>query len=1087
MSYFNYSKNLRDDINSRKEFALYNMNGIESKENDNLDNIIKSEKKLILNSYQSFIKEYINPNTKYNRLLLIHSVGTGKTISALSAAKEFMKTNNSSSVIIIGFTKHIFKNELLNHPDFGFINNDELDEFKKAAILANSGNADNLKYYNDLKMKYNRRLSNKDMGGYFKFYGYKELMNKLLDTTKLNKENKSITNMNNDEIKKNINNGMITINKDFLKIFKKSLIICDEIHNVYNSYNQNNWGLAIELILDYYSHDNLIRAIFLSATPLNNNPREIISVINLLSNLKDKIKNNVLFDSQNNLLNNASEIINNKINGKISYLLDSNPQLYPSKSFLGTSIKNINFLKFIRCPMSKLHLNTYKYLSDTQNIEDLQQSIEFNSNSSELDESYAIVKDMQKYPVNLALDNRYLNDFVLPNPEDPNLGLYLANDIKNKLKNADKSWKEKHEIEILEDNLHRYIITGNILLQKNISKYSTKYYKLLLDLKDIILNKHGKIFIYHHFVSNSGILFIQELLKINGYLDEFSAPISSSICNVCMKTLAEHGKVKHDFIPIRFILITGEFSKASVYKSLDKYNAISNNDGSEIRILLGSKAIKESYDLKAIQHILLMHSPDNISELIQIIGRAVRKNSHINLPIEQRHTNISIYVSSISDGKIYTFEETRYKKKMITHNEIHQIENILFQNSIDYYINYNINNTGVNQLIGAPFQMTKNLNINKINLNTFNTYYIEDEINNIRYIIKRLFISVSNVYTYNDLYDHVKNPPFNTEYNTKLISENSFIVALYGLVYDKDNIYTDNSNNINNYNLVNKLFDPVDKIIIDLDLNKKIIVNINKYFILTDFDMNTNISIDSSFRKKISIPSKTIDLDVYINKFKDQLYDYNYIYNQFIKINNFESSITDYSFEFHLELIRNIISEFYNNSKIVDKEFKLKLIDFYKSKHFLIFAHDNLNNSIKKLYKNNYIYPIGHLFHNIPEIYNPTNKSWDVEKNAIIRNNSEYTENNIIGRDTKENNSLIIKFKLKYKSNTNNTTDKRKIIEGISCTSLDKVDLVKIMKDLNIKLPDKKSKINYCNLIRNKLIELQKNSKKIKYFYYFYE
>lgn len=1085
MSYFNYSKKLRDDINIRKEFAIYNIDHNKSKNPTELDNIIKSEKKLILNSYQSFIKEYINPNTKYDRLLLIHSVGTGKTISALSAATSFIKINPTSSVIIIGFTKHIFKNELLNHPDFGFISKNELDEFKKAAILSNSGNISDVKYYTDLKMKYNRRLSNRDNGGNFKFYGYKELMNKLLDTTKLNKENKSITNMNNDDIKKNINNGLIMINKDFLKIFKNSLIICDEIHNVYNSFTQNNWGLAIELILDYYSHEKLIRAIFLSATPLNNNPKEIVSIINLLSNIKDKIKVNMLFDSHNNLLNNIVDIINNKINGKISYLLDSNPQLYPSKSFVGNSIKHINFLKFIRCPMSKLHFNTYKYLSNHQNIDDFQHNIEFNSNSSELDESYQIVKDMKKYPVNLALDNRYLNDFVLPNPSNENLGIYLAIDIKNKLKNADNKWKEKHSIEILEDNLHRYIITGNILLQKNIIKYSTKYYKLLLDLKDIILNKHGKIFIYHHFVSNSGILFIQELLKINGYLDEFSAPISNSICNICTKTLAEHNKIKHDFIPIRFILVTGDFSKASIYKSLDKYNAISNNDGNEIRILLGSKAIKESYDLKAIQHIMITHSPDNISELIQIIGRAVRKNSHINLPVQQRHTNISIYVSSISDDKINTFEETRYKKKMITHNEIHQIENILFQNSIDYYINYNINNTGVNQLIGSPFQMNKNINISKINLNTFETYHLDNEINNVRYIIKRLFIEVSNVFTYNDLYDSVQNPPFNIEFNTKLISENSFILALYGLVYEKDNIHYENNNNIDNYQLVNKLFDPIDKIIIDLEYNKNVIININKYFLLTNFDnINTNINIDSYFRSNISIPAKTIDLDVYVNKYKDQLYDYDYIYKQFIKITDFDQSLLAYSFDFHLEIIKKIISELYHKTKIADKDFKLKLVEFYKSKHLLIYINDT---NIKNMYKNNYIYPIGHMFKNIPEIYNPKTNTWSIENNILLPKNTNYTENELIGFDSKESNSLIIKFKLRTAISNKEIIDKRKIVDGINCLSKDKIELVEILKKLKITIPDKKSKINYCNLIRNKLIELQEKNNKIKYFYYFYE
>jgi hypothetical protein len=42
---------------------------------------------------------------------------------------------------------------------------------------------------------------------------------------------------------------------------------------------KNNWGLALQIILNY--HDSC-RALFLSATPLNNSSTEVIDLLNLL-------------------------------------------------------------------------------------------------------------------------------------------------------------------------------------------------------------------------------------------------------------------------------------------------------------------------------------------------------------------------------------------------------------------------------------------------------------------------------------------------------------------------------------------------------------------------------------------------------------------------------------------------------------------------------------------------------------------------------------------------------------------------------------------------------------------------------------
>ena len=95
----------------------------------------------------------------------------------------------------------------------------------------------------------------------------------------INNENVKITELSANEISSMIIDGKIVLNVQLLERFKNSLIICDEIHNTYNSLEKNNWGIAIQHILNYHQS---IRAVFLSATIINNYPSEIIDLLNLL-------------------------------------------------------------------------------------------------------------------------------------------------------------------------------------------------------------------------------------------------------------------------------------------------------------------------------------------------------------------------------------------------------------------------------------------------------------------------------------------------------------------------------------------------------------------------------------------------------------------------------------------------------------------------------------------------------------------------------------------------------------------------------------------------------------------------------------
>ena len=269
MSYVDITNsNFEEDLNNRKEFIQNEFKVQDSKKTYKLDDIIKKNNTLILNNYQKFITNFINPNTKYDKLLLIHSTGVGKTITSLSTAMNFIeifkrekelnllnKEINGGMVYIIGFTKNVFKKELFSRKEFGIVNKEEikeLDDLKKQ-ILKYNYEKDVLKL-KELKTKYTIRLKSKKGNGYFEFIGYKELVNRIIIKNQL-EYNVQVHNIRNEkELKYLIDQEIIKLNYDFLDKFNKSLIICDEIHNVYNSLETNNWGLCLNIILDYYKN-----------------------------------------------------------------------------------------------------------------------------------------------------------------------------------------------------------------------------------------------------------------------------------------------------------------------------------------------------------------------------------------------------------------------------------------------------------------------------------------------------------------------------------------------------------------------------------------------------------------------------------------------------------------------------------------------------------------------------------------------------------------------------------------------------------------------------------------------------------------
>jgi hypothetical protein len=1029
----------------RKEYASLKSNAAHlqplSKERWNestLDNNIIRDGKLQLQTYQKFPALWINPNNTNMRLLLKFDTGTGKTVTVLTIAMNFIQKtmetyrvweqDKSPEVFIIGFSRHIFIRELMKRPEFGFITREEIAREHKLRTAAMNGSVLEREELSKFHTEIKKRFTKKSMGGFLRFYGYKEFFNRLFIFTidgltklaallKIDALDRS--SLTEQQILLGLEKRLIGINYDLLDALTNSAVLCDEFHHVYNAVAINNYGIAIRIALAIHDRPDImqrwipidqsrmqiykssaVRAVFMTATPINNSPTEIIDLLNILVKLgriqqwykdhnaidwaeKIRLEKDDFFDGRVMRKNTAHDIAW-LIQGSVSYLSDTNPAYFPTYSFDGETIKipksllssrlstyggtTIPYLKFIRCEMSPLHYKTY----------------------------------LSVFQGTLPPDGQSLIDMVLPSPVS-DIGIFKTRDIKQILKSAPAAWKAKHKIDVVKQNIGNNVladcIVGEFMRLNTLRLYAMKYTTMMEHVITNLKSDAGKIVINHQNVRGSGVLFLEEILRVNGILDEFSEPVTHTLCSKCGKPhsspTSQQKSIDHAFVPARFVVMHSDIDSSAREHSKEKFKHVNNLDGYLYRIMLGSQIINESVDLSEVREIKIMTVPDDIATIIQIIGRAIRKWSHIRLPPHKRSVAIQIYTSALPEhltANDLSYEERRYLEKSMDYITIQEIDKIINSEAIDGPFNYDIINPAKSDekaLGHLPYEISprfgkwrgivhgnKPLTPAAITNATWEIFYGNDEVAIITYAIKRLFIEQSRCWKYDDLWFAVQEPPFDMNINTRLFDEESFVLALDFLV-DENSISTGVEFGNKSNHSMDSLFNSLDKTIHVEGVNSRI-VYIQGYYILLPIQQDRNGTDVYGLGKSIMAGLGTPDIDIEswsrwsgqarimdLNVTR-QLQTSNASYEQlkmrFYKaynktpIQEFPSSLEIYGVDFHVQLVQDAIRYCFNILTNPDMRFSelhvfyFKLLYFYDKFDLILYCSDLEGTPLSKSY-----------------------------------------------------------------------------------------------------------------------------------------
>ena len=159
---------------------------------------------------------------------------------------------------------------------------------------------------------------------------------------------------------------------------------------------------------------------------------------------------------------------------------------------------------------------------------------------------------------------------------------------------------------------------SNEKIKNSLGTYSCKYAAILKKL-----HRNELSFIYSSFTGVGGIAVLKKILKANGYKD-----------------FSEDGAGTK-----RFAVFSGEETIREKDVIRSTFNAPSNDDASQLQIIIGSPSIKEGVSLMRVRSVHICEMYWNHSRIAQILGRAVRYCSHKTLPRESREVNIYLYAA----------------------------------------------------------------------------------------------------------------------------------------------------------------------------------------------------------------------------------------------------------------------------------------------------------------------------------------------------------------------------------------------------------------------------------------------------------
>ena len=631
-----------------------------------------------LGKHQEFLKNFINETTPYKGVLVFHGVGVGKTCTAITISNSFRDVYRRKHKKIIclvsenikpGWMKQIYD------PTKG-TNQCTGDSFHSLVT-----NLDNHLGETDIqKQKKTKKLIKE----FYDFYGYGKFSNMVKRMIETPIKNKGLT------LKERINHEKQVIQS----YFSDRLLIIDEVHNLRSEKESDKTMTRdvlryLEKVIKYSKN---LRLVLLSATPLFNQPTEITWILNLLlkNDNRSIISDSDLFSKEGKLTQQGKDLLYKKSRGYVSYLRGENPVSFPIRLYPDSNNdKACNLLEYPTIDMKDTKIPPYDrflklYKTKIVGI----QKIVYDSYIDSLNPS-AKLSPMERrignqilnmvYPIKGMIQRGIPQKDVMTAKKMYGIeGLrgIMNSSIKNKIKKYTykKEYLQEFPIPCFDSS--------------KIGSYSSKIKQIVSGIQQ----SKGIVFIYSEYISG-GIVPLALALEHAGYgkygnKNLWNYPEWKPGNDSLRKQPVDHLGNKTTLAKqAKYIILSGDNELSpNNEEEIKELVTEKNKYGESIKIILGTVVTSEGLDLKNIREVHILEPWFHIFRLEQIIGRAIRRCSHKDLPKEERnvtvyhHVGYGIKNKETIDGETYRLAE----EKAIN---IGEIETILKTNAIDCFLN----------------------------------------------------------------------------------------------------------------------------------------------------------------------------------------------------------------------------------------------------------------------------------------------------------------------------------------------------------------------------------------------------------------
>ena len=659
-------------ISVKKEFQ-YRYDG-EIDDVSRKSELVCKKKSRELFPHQEFIKRYISNDTPYNGMLLYHGLGSGKTCSAIGiteALRVYSKYIQGFKKIMIVASPNVqenFKLQLFNPSSL----KKENGVWNISGCLGNAFIEElNISEINELEKEILIQKINKIISNHYIFLGYIEFANIIEKLHKTKYKDKSLKNY-----------------------FEGRIIIIDEIHNIRLTSDSDNAKKKVAIMLKVLvQYVKQIKFIFLTGTPMYNDPKEIIFILNILNanDSRSTLTIGEVFDADGELRvdpKTREEIGKKKIityaNGYISYVRGENPyafpflvtpkmyghprsiktlKQYPERQFNNNRItKGIQHLDLFLHTMTEQQEEGYDEIINEMTTgltpEELEKFEEMDSVKYTL-----VLKPIQSLNINYKIGEKFY------------VGKEGLKQVMRFKESANPPSKNKFE----------YKINPGMFSYDQIGNYSVKIKSIL----DHIINSKGIVLVYSQYIDGGLVpmaLALEELgMKRYTNKNLFKTPPNEPLNVYNMKrnpSLFTGDLFKH----ASYAIICGDKKLSPNNKEEVEALTHHNMNGERVKVVLISQAGSEGIDLNYLRQVHIMEPWYNMNRIEQIIGRARRNCSHKDLITEERNVQVFLH-ATLLESKYESMDMFLYRKSEIKSVKIGKVSKILKSVAVDCILN----------------------------------------------------------------------------------------------------------------------------------------------------------------------------------------------------------------------------------------------------------------------------------------------------------------------------------------------------------------------------------------------------------------